>query len=76
MHQPVRENNVTAGKTWVYTYDERGNILSKKTYAYTTGTLGTVQNTDTYEYFEQSSTYLWGDVCMIKALNQGTQKVL
>ena len=39
----------------------RGNILSKDTYAYTTGTLGTVQNTDSYEYFEQSSSYLWGD---------------
>ena len=61
LNQLVRENNVTAGKTWVYTYDERGNILSRKTYAYTTGTLGTVQNTDTYEYFEQSSSYLWGD---------------
>ena len=61
LNQLIRENNVTANKTWVYTYDERGNILSKKTYAYTTGTLGTVQDTDTYEYFEQSSSYLWGD---------------
>ena len=61
LNQLVRENNVAANKTWVYTYDERGNILSRKTYAYTTGTLGTVQNTDSYEYFEQSSSYLWGD---------------
>ena len=61
LNQLVRENNVTANKTWVYTYDERGNILSRKTYAYTTGTLGTVQDTDTYQYFEQTSEYLWGD---------------
>ena len=55
---------MTANKTWVYTYDRRGNILSRKTYAYTTGTLGTVQDTDTYEYFGQSSTYAWGDVLL------------
>ena len=64
LNQLVRENNVTANKTWVYTYDIRGNILSRKTYAYTTGTLGTVQDTDTYEYFGQSSTYAWGDVLL------------
>ena len=61
LNQLVRENNVTANKTWVYTYDIRGNILSRKTYAYATGTLGTVQDTDTYQYFGQSSEYLWGD---------------
>ena len=55
---------MTANKTWVYTYDIRGNILSRKTYAYTTGTLGTVQDTDTYEYYDQSSSTMWGDALL------------
>ena len=55
---------MTANKTWVYTYDRRGNILSRKTYAYTTGTLGTVQDTDTYEYYDQSSSTMWGDALL------------
>ncbi len=50
-----------SNKTYVYSYDDRGNILYKKTYAYTTGTLGTVQKTDTYGYFGQSETAMWSD---------------
>ena len=64
LNQLVRENNVTANKTWVYTYDERGNILSKKTYAYTTGTLGTVQDTIPYTYYDQWSSDAWGDALL------------
>ena len=62
LNQLIRENNATANKTWVYTYDERGNILSKDTYAYTTGTLGAVEDSQPYWYYDQWSTEAWGDV--------------
>ena len=51
LNQLVRENNVAAGKTWVYTYDNAGNILSKKEYAYTTATdLSSLTPLDTITY--------------------------
>ena len=64
LNQLIRENNATANKTWVYTYDERGNILSKDTYAYTTGTLGAVEDSQPYWYYDQWSTEAWGDALL------------
>ncbi|MBE6639222.1 MAG: RHS repeat-associated core domain-containing protein, partial [Ruminococcaceae bacterium] len=68
--QLTRENNMSANKTYVYTYDDRGNITSRKTYAYTTGTLGTLQSTDSYGYYQQYDTEMWGDV--LKSYNGTT----
>jgi len=54
----LRENNLAAGLTRVWTYDNAGNILSKKEYAYTTGALGAVLDTVVYSYGDSS----WGDL--------------
>ena len=50
LNQLVRENNVAANKTWVYSYDTGGNITQVKEYAYTTGTPGTALSTINYTY--------------------------
>ena len=57
-NQLTRENNQSAEKTWVWTYDDAGNITSRKEYAYTTGSLGTVVDTVSYTYGDSS----WGDL--------------
>ena len=49
-YQLTRENNVTSGKTTVYSYDELGNITSKTEYPYTQGALGTALSTVNYTY--------------------------
>ena len=56
--QLIRENNLRANKTWVWTYDNAGNILSRKEYNYTTGTLGTPLDTIVYTYGDAA----WGDL--------------
>ena len=58
LNQLVRENNESAGKTWVWTYDTGGNILSKTEYAYTTSELGEAASTVTYGYNDAN----WGDL--------------
>ena len=58
LNQLTRENNESAGKTWVWTYDNGGNILSKTEYAYTTGELGEALSTVSYTYGDNS----WGDL--------------
>ncbi len=49
-YQLTRENNVTSGKTTVYSYDGLGNITSKTEYPYTQGALGTALSTVNYTY--------------------------
>lgn len=48
--QLVRENNLYAGKSYTYTYDNAGNILESKEYAYSTEGLTEVESVKTYEY--------------------------
>ena len=57
-NQLIRENNLGAGKTWTWTYDNAGNILAKNEYAYTTSDLGTPIDTILYTYGDSS----WGDL--------------
>ncbi len=46
----TREDNQAVAKTYVYTYDVRGNILTKKVYAFTTGTPANPQIEYAYQY--------------------------
>ncbi|MBR6769577.1 MAG: RHS repeat-associated core domain-containing protein [Clostridia bacterium] len=60
--QLIRENNVVAGKTYLYTYDNAGNITSKKTYPYTIASTASVASktpTATYTYTYEDAN--WGD---------------
>ena len=57
-NQLVREDNQTAGYSWVMTYDNAGNMLTRKKYSYTTGTLGSVLSTQTFTYGNTT----WGDL--------------
>ncbi len=49
-NQLIRENDLDANKTIIYTYDNGGNITNRKEYAYTTGTVGTATDTISYAY--------------------------
>ena len=57
-NQLIRENNVDAQKTWVWTYDNAGNITSRSEYAYTFGELGEPLDTVVYSYTNAD----WGDL--------------
>lgn len=49
--QVIRVNDENSGKTWVYTYDTRGNLLTKKEYTYTTSSISDIPNDIvTYQY--------------------------
>ena len=62
LDQLIRENNVVAGKTYLYTYDNAGNITSKLTFDYTTDdtselTEDIAESVYTYTYEDAN----WGD---------------
>ena len=57
-NQLIRENNLDAGKTWVWVYDNAGNIVSRIAYPYTTGTLTGSGTTISYVYSDAE----WGDL--------------
>lgn len=61
----VRADDTYTGKTYVYSYDDRGNILDKKEYNYTEGNLtnATPLKTDVFNY----ATTGWND--RISAIN-------
>ena len=61
--QLIRENNDEVEKTWVYSYDERGNIVSRETYNHTIGSLSSdyLLSVDTYTYFDQWDEAMWND---------------
>ena len=48
--QLIRENNLYAGKTYTYTYDNAGNILESKEYVYSTEELTEPESSKKYEY--------------------------
>ena len=50
LNQLVRINDVAGGKTYAYTYDNRGNLRQKNEYALSTGKLGTPTRTVDYGY--------------------------
>ena len=50
LNQLVRINDVAGGKTYTYTYDNRGNLRQKNEYALSTGELGTPTRTVDYGY--------------------------
>ena len=52
LNQLIRENNKSAGETYIYTYDSVGNITSKKVYDYTGNDISslTPKQTITYTY--------------------------
>jgi len=60
--QLIRENNVNADATYLFTYDKSGNILAKHQYAYSTATTASLLNTTgqvtSYTYGNSA----WGDL--------------
>ena len=50
LNQLVRVNDIAGGKTYTYTYDNRGNLLQKNEYALSTGEPGTPTRTVDYGY--------------------------
>ena len=60
-NQLIRENNLTAGKTWTWSYDDAGNILTRTEYNYTTGELGTAIDVVSYAHTAYTDTD-WGDL--------------
>ena len=64
-NQLTRESNPTAGKTWMWEYDNAGNILSRKQYSSATSSLGgwgLLENTAGYTYGEKNQIDGWGDL--------------
>lgn len=59
--QLIRENNLRANRTWVWTYDDAGNILRKTEHPYTTGTVGAMLDVWIYTYDDGS----WGDLLTV-----------
>ena len=59
--QLVRENNLYAGKSYTYIYDNAGNVLESKIYVYSTEELTEAESEKKYEYNDNE----WKDLLTI-----------